>query len=242
MEFEELPPLTYSQLNLNDYTLDKNLPQFQSQRPRFPPRDAAGFFETLPLELLYEILVHLDIRSLTNFKYVNRRAAELVESQPHYKTIVKYAQNAVRGILCVQTGTWITCEILYKKLFLPECEECGDFTPYLYIITCRRVCFLCFSERARYLPLGASLVKRRYGFDPRKNQKLPYMKTLPGTYSPGKCKLSQSIALFDYDSVLQAASLYHGSLDAVTRYIAEVQNRDDEKKGIKTCEGLGRRI
>ena len=165
MDLEELRALTYSRLNLNDHTLDENLPQFPPQQPRLPPRYPAGNLETLPLELLHEMLVHLDLRSLMNFRYVNRRAAELVESQPKYKTITKYAQNALRGILCIQTGTWITSKMLYKKLLTPECEECGDFAAYLYIITCRRVCFLCFSERACYLPLGADLVKRRYGLD-----------------------------------------------------------------------------
>lgn len=187
MEFEGLRAFTCARRNLNDHTLDENLPQLPHQRLRLPPRDHAGMFDALPLELLHQTLVQLDLRSLMNFRYVNRRAAELVESEPQYKAIAKFAQNALRGILSVQTGTWTTCAMLFNKLVTPECEECGDFAGYLYLITCKRVCFLCLSDRAGYLPLGEHLARRRYGLDHQETQKLPHMKTVPGIYSPAKC-------------------------------------------------------
>jgi hypothetical protein len=226
---EELRDLTYPRLNLNDHTLDENLPQFPSQNGRLEAKANAGIFETLPLEILQDVLVQLDLRSLMNFRYVNKRAVELVASLPQYITITKHAQNALCGILCIQTGVWITCEMLYKKLFIHGCEECGDFAAYLYIITCKRVCFLCLSEKPSYLPIGADLIKWRYGLDRRKIQILPHMKTLPGIYSPGERKFSRSITLFDFDSILRIAIEHHGSLDAVKGYIADIRNQMREE-------------
>ena len=55
----------------------------------------------------------------------------LVEFDPQSKTI--------HGILS------ITCEMLYYKLCTAECEQCGDFGSYLYILTYERVCSLCLS-------------------------------------------------------------------------------------------------
>lgn len=118
----------------------------------------------------------------------------------------------------MHTGTWISCELLHEKLFAPDCDECGDFAGFLYVLTCRRICFLCFSEKEEYLPLGAALIQRRYGLKKQQLEKVPHLKTLPGTYSSWGTKLSQSTLLYDYTSTIQAATLHHSSRDAVAQH------------------------
>ena len=126
--------LTYPEVRIKDFTLDVNLPklQYNDHIPITPNahRDL-GTLNTLPLELLHEIIHKLDIRTLTDLRHVNRRAMWLVESDPQYKTIRKHAFNALRGILCIETGRWITCEMLFNRLCTAECEQCGDFGGYL---------------------------------------------------------------------------------------------------------------
>nr|POE53538.1 hypothetical protein CFP56_28760 [Quercus suber] len=226
---------TFTQKQLNDNTLDDNLSQFSFQPSQSleSPQYDAGVLDTLPLELLHLVMAKLDLRSLTNFRYVNRRTAELVDSQPQYRVVARYARSSIRGVLSIQTGAWITCETLYDKLATPECEACGDFAGYLYLITCRRVCFLCLSEDESYLPLGLDTARRRYGLRREQIEKLPCMTIVLGTYSPGESTLSKPYVLYDYDSIVSAAALHHGSLEAANRHMSDSQAQMDEEHRLK---------
>ncbi|KEY73448.1 hypothetical protein S7711_11089 [Stachybotrys chartarum IBT 7711] len=83
--------VTYLEVRLNDHTLDDNLPLVPSpspsrdfSRPRRPlPTASLGVLDTLPIELLRDILVQLDVRTLADFRSINGRAVELVDSLPH---------------------------------------------------------------------------------------------------------------------------------------------------------------
>ncbi|KAF2136590.1 uncharacterized protein K452DRAFT_237240, partial [Aplosporella prunicola CBS 121167] len=85
----------------------------------------------------------LDLRTLTDFRCVNQRAMQVVDSIFPYNAIIKHVRNALRGILSIETGRWITCEALFETLCTPQCESCGAFGGYLYLITCKRVCYRC---------------------------------------------------------------------------------------------------
>ncbi|KAH8702829.1 hypothetical protein GQ44DRAFT_631205 [Phaeosphaeriaceae sp. PMI808] len=215
--------LSYRQLNLDDHTLDKNLPEYATPLQRKPAKRNAGVLETLSLELLQLILAQLDLRSVLNVRYVNRRCADLVDSLPELRTIARYGQNALRGSLAINTAATISVEKLYQQLFKKSCKNCGDFAPYLYLITCARVCFHCLSNADQYCPLGIDLIKRKYGLNYNVIQSLPQMRCLPGVYSPGGCKIPRALALYDAWSALQAAVTYHGSSDNVKTYIENSQ-------------------
>ncbi|KAF1845757.1 uncharacterized protein K460DRAFT_282437 [Cucurbitaria berberidis CBS 394.84] len=216
---ENWKELTYPQLNLDDHTLDKNLPECATPLQRKPAERSAGVLETLSLELLHLILAQLDLISILNVRYVNKRCSDLTDSLPELQAIARYGQNALRGSLAINTAAAITVEKLHQQLFKKSCEKCGDFAPYLYLITCARVCFLCLSNADQYCPLGIDLIKRKYGLNYSIIQSLPHMKCLPGVYSPGGCKVSRAVVLYDAWSALQAAVTYHGSRDNLKTYI-----------------------
>ena len=124
----------------------------------------------------------------------------LVESLPQNKAIRKHAYNALRGIIYIEASRWITREMLYEKLLCTaECEECGDFGGYLYILTCKQVCFLCLSEDKQYLPLRYRHAIRKFGITRPILGTLPSMKSIPGTYSPNQKKVRAHLALVDSD-------------------------------------------
>jgi len=220
-----LDSLTYARLNLNDHTLDSNLPSPKS-KPEIEcltPTTSLGGLDALPLELLQEILYQLDLHTLTDFRLVNRRAIRLVNSLPKYKAINKHAPNALRGILSIETGRWITCSTLYKKLCTSGCERCGDFGGYLYLLTCKRVCFLCLSEQTPYLPLSPRRASSKFGLDSRIINALPRMRAIPGTYSPNERRVHAPSVLVDYESALHAGISLHGSLSAMQKYVADME-------------------
>ncbi|PGH26647.1 hypothetical protein AJ80_01592 [Polytolypa hystricis UAMH7299] len=85
-----------------------------------------GALDRLVLELILMTLVQLDIRSLTDFRRVNRRAMQVVDLISPYKKIITQAPIAIRVILSIGAGRWITCLDLYNKLRTQKCEVCGD--------------------------------------------------------------------------------------------------------------------
>lgn len=215
--------LSYCQLNLDDRTLDKNLPKYETPLQRKPAKKNAGVLETLPLEFVQMILVQLDLRSVMNVRYANRWCADLVDSLPELRTIVRHGQTALRGSLAINTAAIISVEKLHRQLFKESCENCGDFAPFLYLIACARVCFLCLSDADQYCPLRVNLIKRKYGLDSKLIQLLPQMRCLPGVYSPSGGKTPRASALCDAWSALQAAITYHGSSDNVKTYVENNQ-------------------
>lgn len=228
-----LEELTYHRPNIEDQTLDDNdLAEgcpLDNGRHLITPKFSLGALDSLPLELLSAILVQTDLRSLTDFRRVNQRAVEVVDSIPEYKAIVANAPDSLRGILTIETGRWITCHDLYEKLCTAECEQCGDFGGFLYIATCRRVCFICLSEKPNYLPLLRSEAVRKFGLDRSLLASSPYLKSIPGCYSPGWKSVRTRLTLVDPDSARRAGIALHGSVSAMEQYVSAMASKKLEE-------------
>lgn len=230
---DDFKALTYPRLNMKDNTLDENLPSFPStQHTHNAPQTDIGWLGQLPLELFQAVLLHLDLRSLINFRMVNRRGCLTVDSIPQFSSITKHAQVAIQAALAIQTAPWITCERLYDTLCTIECKTCGDFAGYIYMLTCERVCFLCLSDNERFLPYD--LTPRKYKTLRDALCDLPHMKSIPGRYCPLPKKCSRRFRLWDRESarsstismeqVEQAdANTFDGKSDNKLRFMAIVE-------------------
>ena len=64
------------------------------------------------LKLLQMILAQLELRSVTNVQYINRRCTDLANSLPELRTIVRHGQNALRESLAIRTAATISVEKL----------------------------------------------------------------------------------------------------------------------------------
>ena len=221
-----LDNLTYPHPNIEDFTLNDILSASRFPRTKGPPfklsQTNLGTVDVFPLEFLQMVLSQLDLRTLTDFRRVNQLAMEVVDSLLQYKTIATYAPIALRGILSIETGRWISCDTLYEKLCTAECEQCGDFGGYLYILTCKRVCFLCLSSDSKYLPLSHSEAVKNFGLDRSILNTLPQMRSIPGTYSPHRQQCNKRLALVDSESAYQAGITLHGSLIAMRQYVSDI--------------------
>ncbi|KAK7515044.1 uncharacterized protein IWZ02DRAFT_484055 [Phyllosticta citriasiana] len=131
------------------------------------PQQSLGALDTVPLELIQSTLSLVDIPTLQNFRKVNRRALKVVDSMPEYKAVATYAPNALRGIQSIEADRWSTCESLYKALCTAECETCGDFGGFLYLLTCKRVCFLCFTLNDLHRPISFQEATQKFGLRQR---------------------------------------------------------------------------
>ncbi|KAM6536623.1 hypothetical protein FALCPG4_002612 [Fusarium falciforme] len=191
-------------------TLDENLPPFpRGTHRRRPPEASAGLLDRLPAELLHLTLTHLDIRSLIDFRLTNRRAAEMVDYLPQFRAVSAHARNALRGILAIGTGRWITCATLYEKICTSKCDCCGGQGGYLYLVTCKRVCFRCLPLSRFYHPLPLGTAASAFNLDVSILRTLPHMTTLPGTYAPNET-ITEPLVLVDFDSAAAAGIRVHG--------------------------------
>ena len=243
----ELDELTYRCPRLKDFTLDENLPTAV-----FPPKIGAlcespkadlGALDLLPLELLHLLLLQLDLRSLTDFRRVNQRAMQVVESITQYRAVITNAPGVLRCIISINAGQWVTCQNLYDKLCTPWCEQCGDFGGYLYVLTCKRVCFLCLSEDKEFLPLKYSDAIRKFGVDRQIIGTLPHMRSIPGTYSPNEKICRAQLSLVDSGSARRAGIALHGSFSAVEQHVSDVAARKlqqyNKRAARATADGTG---
>ncbi|KAJ5257009.1 hypothetical protein N7478_013113 [Penicillium angulare] len=208
---------TYIFLDINDNTLDDidNSYHSASQFDFRSPRYGLGALDRLPLEIINLALIQLDMQTLTDFRHVNRTARLVIDSIPQYKRILAHVPAAIRGSLNIETARFFSCLDLYEKLSTAECDSCGDFGGYLYLVTCRRVCFLCLTKKSDYLPVLRKDAIRKFGLRSEHLASLPCMKSFPGCYSPRKIKCLQRQTLIDYSSARQTGIAVHRTISSM---------------------------
>ena len=233
LDVDQLEKLTYegppSHLDhtLSDQNLSHHCP-LDNGRHTLKPIYGLGALEGMPVELLFTTLVKLDVMTLTDFRRVNQRAMEVVDSMVEYNTVSTHAPDILRCILSIKTGRWITCQLLYDTFCLRPCEYCGDFGGYLYLLTCKRVCFLCFTDekKSALYPMDRLIAQGRFRLakapDTRswdESPNAPNMECLPGHYSPAKKLFQWSHRLFDRESARQAGIQKYGSAKAMKQHV-----------------------
>jgi hypothetical protein len=109
-----------------------------------PSRADLGSMSVLPIEIVQEICLRLDLRSLTRIKVVNRQMSNMVAGIPQYQNVTSQSLTILRGLLSVEIGGRITCQMLYEKLKDEACETCGGYGTHLYLLKFKRVCYMCF--------------------------------------------------------------------------------------------------
>ncbi|KAL2846165.1 hypothetical protein BJY01DRAFT_234665 [Aspergillus pseudoustus] len=99
---------------------------------------------------------------------------------------------------------------------------------YLYLITCRRVCFDCFTQKASFLPLLYGYVVRKFALRPKHLERVPSMKSVPGCYSAGRFIVGRRLTLFDHDTTRDVPSALHGKGRSTARRPRTDGEADDE--------------
>ncbi|KFA66084.1 hypothetical protein S40285_08138 [Stachybotrys chlorohalonatus IBT 40285] len=154
----------------------------------------------LPLEVLVNILLELDIPSLTVFRCLNHRARDLVDSLYQYASILKHCPDVLRAIISIHAAHF-PCHELYITLSTTQCDTCNRVGGYLYLITCKRVCYHCFTADLKCFPISATYAARRTGMSRKRLGNLPSVRSLLGRYT-GFAELSRTrIMLLDRESV-----------------------------------------
>lgn len=212
---------------LGDKDLEKNCP-LDNGKHDLNPQHGLGLLDDLPLELVREVLLQSDLRSLTDFRRVSQRGMQVVDSILEYRKIIKHSPDSIRGILSVGLGSHITTLTLLNTLHESRCECCGDFAGYIYFLTCKRVCYICIEENPEYHPLLIPEAKRKFGLSAKHVASLPTIRSIPGTYSPLEKSRKTRLTLLDVSAARNLALKHHGSAEAVEEYVRDVEQRKIE--------------
>ncbi|KAH8881289.1 hypothetical protein GQ53DRAFT_626475, partial [Thozetella sp. PMI_491] len=154
----------------------------------------------IPLELLANVLVHLDVPSLTAFRRVNRRAMQVVDSIPPYAMIYQHCRSILRYILAMGAAHY-PLVTLFQTLCQQACSRCDHFGGYLCLLTCTRFCRRCFRSVSRPSYANSPLIEPEvvyYAKLPLDDiQRLPHVRAIPGHYGPEARRFSGRLQLWD---------------------------------------------
>ncbi|KAK2814176.1 hypothetical protein FQN50_000580 [Emmonsiellopsis sp. PD_5] len=112
------------------------------------PSASLGNLDILPLEIVHEICLLLDIRSIIRFRHVNLRASVVVSASKEYRAITSLALDALRAMFV--TDHWPslasnkTLRDLFGILTSQHCSLCRRFGGNLVLPSFARFCTLCW--------------------------------------------------------------------------------------------------
>ncbi|ATY63604.1 Cyclin-like F-box [Cordyceps militaris] len=188
-----------------------------------------GSLGVFSIEILHKVLQQLDMATLARLQCVSQGMKRAVGSLPMLRSLLDHGGEVVRGIVATETGAGIVCQELYAKLCHPVCETCDDAGDYLYLLTCKRVCFDCLTKTYQYRPLRPMQALSQYGLDMASIRRLPAM-TVPSYKYPKDSKRSNHPArshirritgwiLVDHTAVMDQAVRAHGSLANIRSHV-----------------------
>ena len=109
-------------------------------------------------------------------------------------------------------------QTLHQALCTVECASCGAFGGYLYLLTCTRVCILCFTditENHSYRPLPSRHLLRHFAQARPLLNTLPQVLSRPGKYSADHINCHERVDLVDGQSAWEASVALHGPVAAM---------------------------
>lgn len=143
-----------------------------------------GDLESLPLEILHEICLLLDLRSLFNFRHINHRAKQIVRATRGFEALVTHATGALCVILKTTIASWFTLPDLFETFCTRDCYLCRSFGGFIFLPLFTRCCFSCIRENRLPSTLSISAIKKRFKLSTGPIYSLvPTVRSLPGVYS-----------------------------------------------------------
>jgi len=175
---------------------------------------ALDSLQRLPLELLHDVVIRLDMRSLFKFRQVSRRSREAVDSLKEYQMVALHGLDLFCALLRMGLATAVSLFDFYIALCTKSCALCGEFSGFIFLPTWIRCCFKCLQVAPETQIQTLAAVQKQFHLDKPSVDLLRPFKTLPGIYS-----MHQSVQ----ESHITAVSVYEAML--VLRQIPGVRTQ-----------------
>lgn len=193
----------------------------------FPPVNTLGALDMIPSELTTQVLLYLDLSTITTFRRVNQCARAFIDSLYQYDDIITHAPTVLRATLASNSANWVTLPTLHSTLTTThKCSTCSDFGAFLSLFTCTRTCYLCASRKTNLHPLKPCEARVRYALDEPSSEALHRVKIVPGQYTsklpdPATYRSkSKRYTLVDRSEAIEAGVKLHGSMRRMRKVVA----------------------
>lgn len=142
-----------------------------------------GSLDRLPLELLHDILLRLDMRSLFNFRQTDSRSRQTVDSLTQYQMVVSHGLNLFCALLQTRLAIDVSLSDFYCALCTKACTLCGEFGEFISLLTWTRCCSKCLQGALETQEQTLAAVRKQFHLTKAESDQLRSFKTLPGIYS-----------------------------------------------------------
>ncbi|OJJ48883.1 hypothetical protein ASPZODRAFT_13620 [Penicilliopsis zonata CBS 506.65] len=206
------------------------LPRDKDFEPKAKDRGAPVVcaLDQLPLELLENVFMHLDLVSLAAARGVSPVIREFIDNLPVWKHLNKHAKDILEIIHATKACAFITLNDLLMELHQPYCRNCGKIGPFLFLPTCSRCCFDCLQDNPQFTLMPLFHAEINYALSRQSINALPKLRSLTGEYDIATTRVTWDKWMVSYQAVLKAATQEHGSV-AKAIQASEVQRQDREK-------------
>ncbi|KAI1194098.1 hypothetical protein F5X97DRAFT_311889 [Nemania serpens] len=192
------------------------LKRYRDTEPRKPCRapvhPSLGPLGILPVELLFNVLEFLDLRSLLRLMRVSLQWKVAVDALPAYAALTKHAQGELRTLALTGILRHHTAAALHGALLSQRCASCFEFGGFLFLPTCERICFACLLHNQAYWMLSTWRARECFSLTDAHLLTLPILNAIPGSYFVGSQQTRRcSIPLVSVKQAKQLANRVHGS-------------------------------
>lgn len=142
-----------------------------------------GSLDRLPLELLHDVLLRLDMHSLFNFRQINLRSRQTVDYLKQYQVVVSHGLNLLCALLRTRLAIRVSLFDFYYALCTKACTLCGEFGGFISLLTWNRCCFKCLQGALETQVQTLAAVRKQFHLTKAELDQLRSFKTLPGIYS-----------------------------------------------------------
>ncbi|KAI3324270.1 hypothetical protein HD806DRAFT_63895 [Xylariaceae sp. AK1471] len=142
-----------------------------------------GSLERLPLELLHNVLLSLDVYSLFKFRQTNLRSRQIVDSLTQYQMVVSHGLNLLCALLRTRLAINIPLFDFYYALCTKTCTFCGEFAGFISLLIWKRSCFKCLQGAPETQVQTLAAIRKQIRLTKPELNQLRSFKTLPGIYT-----------------------------------------------------------
>jgi hypothetical protein len=157
-------------------------PSIATPFPR-TPNVGLGSLDQLPLELLHETLLHLDMHSLFKFRQTNLGSRQVVDCLKQYQLVVSHGLNLFCALLRTRVAMGTSLLDMYVALCTKSCSLCDNFGGFVFLPTWKRCCMKCLQQAPETQVHSLAAVRKQLHLTKAEVNQLVPFKTLPGKYT-----------------------------------------------------------
>ncbi|KAJ5377256.1 uncharacterized protein N7496_004665 [Penicillium cataractarum] len=134
-----------------------------------------GTLSALPLEIIFQVMDQLDIKSAVVFSQTSRMSRYLVQNHPSYKPLLQFAMPILKLYSEYGIETCNNINDLGKELRYPYCRCCGRHGTRLFLPLGERVCVNCSAGNPAYWCISVKDAMAIFCMNERQIRKLPIL-------------------------------------------------------------------